>query len=111
MRNATHASELPTTLAYICISNINPSRLIHWHKEPNIIVFPERSRESFNSFAFGCQSEESGASKLSKLSQKLMKRDRHSEAESCHLSRTVFFKKDESFSGGVYSFPLTIKRL
>lgn len=86
MRNVTRAPQLATTLAYIRIKNVNPNRLIYWRKEPNILVFPERGEERFNSFAFGCQSEESGASKLSKLSQKLMKRDRHSEVESCHLS-------------------------
>jgi len=40
-----------------------------------------------------------------------MKRHRHSEVESCHLSWTVFSEKDESLSGGVYSLPLTIKRV
>lgn len=74
-------------------------------------MFPEHSGERFNSHAFGCQSEESGASTLSKLSHKLMKRDRQSEVESCHLPWMVFSEKDESLSGGVYFFPLTIKRV
>lgn len=86
-----------------------PADWIYWHEETNIIAFPECGRERFNSCCW-LSKQRIQWRKFYNLSQKWVKRERHSEVESRHLSQTVILKKGETFSWDVYSFPLTIKR-